>query len=100
MGAGIVYVVSGCKDVVLMMDLVNDEFYVVGVTPGPIWGKELPAITVMVRDGAVEDNKALWGGVVFAELGDIQVSIKGVRLRSGGACVNINWLRRHGRGRR
>ena len=92
MGAGIVYVVSGCKDIVLVMDLVNDEFYVVGVTPSPIWSKKLPAITVMVGDRAVEDDKALWGGVVFSELGNVQVSIKGVRLRSGGACIDINWL--------
>ena len=100
MSAGVVYVISGCEDVVLVMDLVNDKFNVVGVTPGSIWGKELPAITVMVRNGAVEDSKALWGGVVLAELSNVQISVKGVRFWSRGACVNIDGLRGQGRRRR
>lgn len=88
-----VYVVSSCKDVVLVVDMVNDEFYVVGIAPGSLWCEELPAIAVMVRDGVVEDGEALWGRVVCTKLGKIQISVERVRLWGRGASVNEDWLR-------
>ena len=93
MSAGMVYVISGRKDVVLVVDGVDDELYVVGAVPGPFWHEELPAIAVMVRDGAVEDDKALRSRVVSAKLSKIQVRVQGVRLWGGGASVDKDWLR-------
>ena len=92
-GAGVVYVVSGPVDVVMVVDVVNGEFDVVGVAQGPVWCDELPAIAVVIRDGMVEDDKAFQSGVVPAKLSKVQVGIKRVTLRCGGARVDHYWLR-------
>ena len=92
-GAGIGYVVSGRKDVVLVVDVVDNKLNIMGVAQGSVRGDELPAIAVVIGDGAVKDNKALWGRVVLAKLSKVQISVKGVSLRCGGASVNHHWLR-------
>jgi hypothetical protein len=97
-GSGFVYVVPGCEDVVTVADVVNREFDVMGVASGSIRGDKLPAVAVVVRDGAVEDDKALWSRVVLTELSKVQVGVKGVSFRRRGTGVDYDWLR--GRRRR
>ena len=70
-GAGVVYIVSSPIDVVMVVDMVNGEFDVVGVAQGSIRGYKLPAIAVVVRDSTVEDNEALWGRVVSTKLSEV-----------------------------
>ena len=84
---GIVYVISGSIDVMVVVDVVNSELNVMGVVQGSISGDELPAVAVVVRDGAIKDDKAFWGRVVLAKLSKVQIGVKGVSLRCGGASV-------------
>ena len=76
----------------MMVDVVDSKLDVVGVAQGPVRSDELPAIAVMVGDGAVKDDEALRGGVVLAKLSKVQVGIKRVRLRCGvwrGECQSL-----------
>ena len=98
-GAGIVYVIPSPVDVVVVVDVVDGKLDIVGVAQGPIRSDELPAIAVVVGDGAVEDNETLRGGVVLAKLGKVQVGVKRVSFRCGGTSVDHYWLRRQGRRR-
>ena len=76
----------------MMVDVVDGKFNVVGVAQGSLRSHELPAIAVVVRNSAVEDDEALWGRVVSTELSEVQISIKRIRLRCGGASVDHHWL--------
>ena len=98
-GAGIVYVISSSVDVVVVVDVVDGKLDVVGVAQGPVRSDELPAIAVVVGDGAVKDDETLRGGVVLAKLSKVQVGVKRVSLRCGGTSVDHYWLRRQGRRR-
>ena len=93
MSARVIYVISGSKDIVAVVNVVDDKLNVMGVAQGSIWGDKLPAIAVVVRVGLVEDNKALRCRVVCSELSKVQISIQRVGLRSGGVSINHDWLR-------
>ena len=69
MGTGFVYVVSSSIDIMVVVNVVNGKLNVMRVAQGSLRSDELPAIVVVVRDGAVKDDEALWGRVVLAEVG-------------------------------
>ena len=79
--------------------MADGKLDVMGVAQSPVGCDELPAVTVVVGDSAVEDNEALRRRVVLAELRKIQIGVERVSLRCGGTSVNEDWLGRQRRGR-